>query len=142
MRAAVVQLNSQDDVALNLARVRHWIAQAAATGARLVALPENFAFMGEEARKREIAERLDGAFPGPSSARSRRRRPSTASGFSAAGMPERSDDPARPYNTSVLVDPKGAVAADVPQGAPLRREPARRHVATARARRRARAPSP
>lgn len=27
------------------------------------------------------------------------------------GMPEKSDDPARPYNTSVLVDPSGAVVA-------------------------------
>jgi predicted amidohydrolase len=27
------------------------------------------------------------------------------------GMPERSDDPARPFNTSVLVSPKGKVAA-------------------------------
>ncbi len=111
MLAAVVQLNTQDDPVLNLSRAREWIARAAAAGAELVTLPENFAYMGEEARKRELAERLDGAFPGPIY---------TALAESAAkhgvwvlggGMPEKSDDPARPYNTSVLVDPKGKIAA-------------------------------
>lgn len=111
MNVAVVQLNTQDDVAANLVRAREWIARAAAAGAKVVTLPENFAFMGEEAKKREIAERLDGAFPGPIL--------SALAGEAAArgvwvlggGMPERSDDPARPYNTSVLVDPTGAIAA-------------------------------
>ena len=65
MLAAVVQLNSQDDVALNLARARHWIARRRPRAPSSSTLPENFAFMGEEARKRELAERLDGAFPGP-----------------------------------------------------------------------------
>ncbi|MBV9949727.1 MAG: carbon-nitrogen hydrolase family protein, partial [Myxococcales bacterium] len=49
MQVAVVQLNTQEDVALNLSRVRHWVASAARGGAKLVVLPENFAFMGEEA---------------------------------------------------------------------------------------------
>lgn len=63
MFVAVVQLNSQDDVLANLARVKHWTVQAADLGANLIALPENFAFMGEEATKRELAESLDGARP-------------------------------------------------------------------------------
>ena len=65
MRVAVIQLNSQEDVRQNLASVRQLVGQAASAGAKLVTLPENFAFMGEEAQKRELAERLDGAFPGP-----------------------------------------------------------------------------
>jgi predicted amidohydrolase len=111
MLAAVVQLNSQDDVPYNLGRVGEWIARAAGAGAEFVTLPENFAFMGEEARKREIAERVDGAFPGPIvsalfEAASRHR-----VWVLGGGMPERSDDEARPYNTSVLVQPNGTVAA-------------------------------
>ena len=43
---AVVQLSSQDDVAANLACATHWVGEAARAGAKLVALPENFAFMG------------------------------------------------------------------------------------------------
>jgi predicted amidohydrolase len=111
MRVAVVQLNSQDTVAENLVRVRHWLAQAAAAGAKLVALPENFAFFGEEAQKRELAERLDGAFPGPILAALAEAAAKHGVWIVGGGMPERSDDPARPYNTSVLVDPKGQVAA-------------------------------
>jgi predicted amidohydrolase len=111
MHVAVVQLNSQDDVALNLARVDHWITRAAEARAKLVVLPENFAYMGEEANKREIAERLDGAFPGPivgALAESARSHDVWVLG---GGMAERSDDPARPFNTSVLVDPTGALVA-------------------------------
>ena len=111
MRVAVVQLNTQDSVPENLARVRHWVAQAAAAGAQLVALPENFGFMGEEAQKRELAERLDGAFPGPILGALTEAAARHGVWIVGGGMPERSDDVTRPYNTSVLVDPKGAVAA-------------------------------
>jgi predicted amidohydrolase len=111
MRVAVVQLTSQDIVAENLARVRHWLAQAAAAGAKLITLPENFAFFGEEAQKRELAERLDGAFPGPILGALAEAAAKHGVWIVGGGMPERSDDPARPYNTSVLVDPKGQIAA-------------------------------
>jgi predicted amidohydrolase len=111
MHVAVVQLNAQDDVAANLARTRHWIGQAAAAGAQLVALPENFAFMGEEAAKRELAERLDGAFPGPILGALVESATQHGVWIVGGGLPERSDDLARPYNTSILVDPRGAIAA-------------------------------
>jgi predicted amidohydrolase len=111
MRVAVVQLNTQDDLARNLERVRHWVAQAAGAGAQFVALPENFAFMGEEAQKRELAERVDGAFPGPILGALMESAKGHGVWIVGGGMPERSDDVARPFNTSVLVDPKGAVVA-------------------------------
>jgi predicted amidohydrolase len=111
MRAAVIQLNTQDDPSLNLARVRHWVAQAAAAGAELVTLPENFAFMGEEAHKRELAERLDGAFPGPILTALTEAATAHRVWVLGGGMPEKSDDEARPFNTSVLVDPTGTVVA-------------------------------
>lgn len=105
---AVVQLSSQDDVEGNLARVAHWVAEAARAGAKLVALPENFAFMGEEADKRRIAEELsDAAGPIVSAVRLAARTHGVF--IVAGGMPERSDDPDRPYNTSVLVAPTGEV---------------------------------
>ena len=111
MRVAVVQLNTQDAVAENLVRLRHWVAQAAAAGAQLVALPENFAFMGEETKKRELAERLDEASPGPILGALVETAAKHGVWLVGGGMPERSDDVARPYNTSVLVDPGGHVTA-------------------------------
>ena len=57
MQAAVIQLSSQDDVAANLDRAAALVAEAAKAGAELVALPENFAFMGlKDADKRGVAE--------------------------------------------------------------------------------------
>jgi nitrilase len=62
-RAAVVQMVSGDDVAANLADAARLIADAARQGAQLVALPENFGFMGrEESDKLAVAER-DGEGP-------------------------------------------------------------------------------
>jgi predicted amidohydrolase len=111
MLAAVVQLSSQDEIAWNLAKVRQWVAEAAKAGAELVTLPENFAFMGEEAKKREIAEHLDGAFPGIIASCICEVAAKHGVWVLAGGMPEKSEDPARPYNTSVLVSSTGAVAA-------------------------------
>jgi len=111
VRVAIVQLNSQEEPVENLLRVRDWVARAAGQGARLVTLPENFAFMGEEAKKRGLAERVDGAFPGPILGTLMECAAKHGVWVLGGGMPERSDDEARPYNTSVLVDPGGAVVA-------------------------------
>ncbi len=108
MYLAVVQLNSQSDVAHNLERVRVRVAEAASRGATLIALPENFAFMGPEQDKRAIAENIEA--PGPITKTLRDLASSLRITLVAGGMPERSDDPERPYNTSLLVTEAGVVA--------------------------------
>ncbi len=109
--AAVVQLSSQDDVAANLARVTRWVGEAARAGAKLVALPENFALMGSEDQKRAAAEDVATKAPGPIlSALSSMARENGVF-LVAGGMPERSGDAIRPYNTSVLLAPSGEVLA-------------------------------
>lgn len=108
--AAVVQLCSQDDVDENLARAAHWIRRAASAGAKLVALPENFAFMGEEDDKRRIAEKLAPPF-GPIAGAIAREAKEAGVFVVAGGMPEASADAARPYNTSVLFGPEGTIVA-------------------------------
>lgn len=109
MKVAVIQQNSQESVEHNLARSKELILAAAADGARIIGLPENFAFMGEEADKRRVAEDVDGTGPIMRALRDFGRE-SGAFVF-GGGLPERSDDPNRPFNTSVLVSPTGEVVA-------------------------------
>src|SRR5262245_26669342 len=65
LRVAAVQMSSQDDLAHNLGRAVALIERAAAAGAGLVILPENFAYMGTDQGKRGVAEVLDARTPGP-----------------------------------------------------------------------------
>jgi deaminated glutathione amidase len=109
LTAAVVQLTSQSDVKENLARAAHWVREAARGGAKLVALPENFAFMGEEDDKRAAAEDLAGTGP-IVTALSKAARENEVF-LVAGGMPEKSGDTARPYNTSALFSSAGELVA-------------------------------
>lgn len=59
-KAAVIQMNSGDDVAANLAQAEALLAQAAGEGAVLAALPENFAFMGAKERDKLAHAEADG----------------------------------------------------------------------------------
>jgi predicted amidohydrolase len=101
---AAVQLNSQADVAQNLASCRRQVARAASRGAELVLLPENFAFFGPETDKRGVAENLtDGAIAGALRAMAREHQLCVIGG----GFPEKSGDPQRPHNTLLAVGPDG-----------------------------------
>ena len=63
VKVAAVQMTSAADVAANLEVAGALLAEAAAAGARIALLPENFSFMGlRDADKRAIAER-DGSGP-------------------------------------------------------------------------------
>jgi deaminated glutathione amidase len=63
MKVAALQMTSGPDVAANLEQARALLEDAAARGARLAALPENFSFMGlKDADKRAVAE-ADGVGP-------------------------------------------------------------------------------
>lgn len=109
LSVGAVQLQSGDQVADNLERVAHWVQVAADAGARLVVLPENFAFFGSEELKRRHAEEL----PGSGIIIDTLRRLATRHSLYliGGGMPERSADSERPYNTSVVIDPEGELIA-------------------------------
>ena len=135
MLAAVIQLSSQDDVSRNLARATLLIGEAARAGAQVVALPENFAYVGDEEGKLSIAERVDGKGPILSAIGAAARE--HAVHVIAGGMPELSEDRQKPYNTSVLLDPRGAPVAayrkvhlfdvDLPDGTALRESDSTTH---------------
>ncbi|MFT3923586.1 MAG: carbon-nitrogen hydrolase family protein [Myxococcales bacterium] len=67
-QVAVVQMTSKPDLAHNLESAERLVKRAAQAGAKLVVLPECFAWIGPEGSQRALAESLDGA-PGPVLAR-------------------------------------------------------------------------
>ncbi|RMG11841.1 MAG: carbon-nitrogen hydrolase family protein [Deltaproteobacteria bacterium] len=102
---AALQMRSGPDVAANLDAAEALIREAAALGATMVGLPENFSYMGREADKPSLAEPLDG----PTIGRLRDLARTLSLTLLAGGFPERSPDPARVFNTAVLIDPEGEI---------------------------------
>jgi deaminated glutathione amidase len=107
MWAAAVQLNSTPDREANLARAQALIEEAASRGAHLVALPEHFACLGREADTTAAAQPLDG----PLVTRFREVAAKLSIFLLLGSFPEQTPGKARPYNTSVLIDPRGKILA-------------------------------
>jgi len=63
-QVAVVQMTSKPDLALNLQSAERLVRRAAQAGAKLIVLPECFAWIGPEGTQREVAEPLDAALAG------------------------------------------------------------------------------
>ena len=130
LRVGAVQMRSSDDLAANLATCRELTGRAASEGARLVVLPENFAFLGRrEGDKLPIAETLEAAGP----VMTMLRELATKHGLwvIGGGTPELvAGDARRTYNTAVVVDPRGELVAryrkihlfdiDIPGGVSLK----------------------
>lgn len=110
---AALQLSSQADVGANLDRVAALLGEAARRGAKIALLPENFAHLGsDEVTRRAVAEDLTGDAPsGPVATRLAELARANDMTILAGGMPERSGDPDRPYNTLALFAPDGRFSA-------------------------------
>ncbi|MEO8181269.1 MAG: carbon-nitrogen hydrolase family protein [Deltaproteobacteria bacterium] len=113
LTVAAIQLSSQDDVEANLAQCRQWVERAAQAGARLVVLPENFAYFGPDETRARVAEPLTSseAGTGPIQTALSRWARELSLTIVGGGMPTRSEDPKRPYNTAVVFAPDGRLAA-------------------------------
>jgi len=106
LRVAAVQLQSQDDVQQNLEVCRRLVNSARREGAKLVLLPENFAYFGADTGKHSCAERLSDE--GGKIQRTLAELARSAEVFLVAGgFPEASSDPARPFNTALVYGPDG-----------------------------------
>ena len=106
-RWAVAQMTSCSDVERNVEAASALVDRAGDMGCELISLPEGATFMGREAQKQAVAEPLDG--PATSALAEAARR--TGIYVLVGSVVEQSDDPKRPYNTSVLFSPKGEVVA-------------------------------
>jgi predicted amidohydrolase len=102
-----VQMTSGPDREKNLATALRLVNEAADLGARLVALPENFAFMGPEELRLSTAEPLEGPTLGAVRDLAKRR----GIWIVAGSVAEKVDAPGKTANTSALVGPDGAVVA-------------------------------
>ncbi|MDR3632850.1 MAG: carbon-nitrogen hydrolase family protein [Isosphaeraceae bacterium] len=105
--AAVVQMTSTADSEANWLQASGLVERAARSGARLVATPENTNFLGPPADKVRLAETLDGPTCQRFGALARRLEIHLLLG----SFNERSVDPGRCHNTSVLFGPDGATLA-------------------------------
>jgi len=109
LRVAAVQMSSQDRVSDNLLAASRLLAAAVADGARLVCLPEGFAYMGPETGRRAIAEERGGA--GPIQARMAECAREHRVHVLAGGMPIVSGVADKPFNSSLLFGPDGRLLA-------------------------------
>jgi predicted amidohydrolase len=107
VRVALVQMTSTDDVDANLAAAEAWVEEAAARGARLVALPENFAYLRREGTPIACAQDLEGPVVTRLRALARRLGVRILGGT----FPEAVPNDGRVYNTSVLLSPEGELEA-------------------------------
>ena len=105
MKLAAVQMISGPDVAANLATAERLVAEAAAAGAQLVALPEYFPLIGAGDADRLAAREADGGGPiqdflAAAAARH---------GLWLVGgsIPLRAGDPAKLRNACLVYDPRG-----------------------------------
>jgi len=103
MRVAAVQLNSNADKARNLEMAEGLVREATAAGAELIALPEKWNLLAPGPEQLAGAEPLDG--PTLEATRGWARELGVA--ILAGSIPERSDDPDRGFNTSILISPEG-----------------------------------
>jgi predicted amidohydrolase len=94
-------------VAANVERAVALVGRAGRSGAALIALPETFLYRGPVAGFRESATVLPGPLTEPFAQLAR----SLVAWILLGSLAERSDDPLRPYNTAVLLDPSGGIAA-------------------------------
>lgn len=101
--AAAVQMNSQPDVAQNLAQAEELIDLAVRRGAELIGLPENFSFLGDEEVKVAQAAAIAQASEQFLQTMARRFQVAILGG----GFPVPAGD-GKVINTALLVDPQGS----------------------------------
>lgn len=106
-RVAAVQMNSRDDKAANIETALDLIDRAAGTGARLIALPEVWTYLGPTEGNYDAAESV----PGPTLDRLADRARRHGVYLHAGSVYERVEGDPRLRNTSAVFDPDGNLIA-------------------------------
>ena len=104
--AAVVQMDSQDSVGKNLDTAAALVEEAARRGARLVALPESMHYLGRDPAGH--AEEIPG---GPTFRRMSQLAREHGLWLHCGSIYERTPEDPRPFNTTMVINPQGELAA-------------------------------
>lgn len=104
--AGVIQIDTQGSYEDNLKAAKELIAEGAARGAKIVALPENWVYQGKEYLK--YAEPIPG---GNVISEMSALAAKYGIWIHAGSMSRKSADDPRPYNSTMLINPKGELAA-------------------------------
>ena len=108
LRIAAIQMNSRSEKEQNIATALRLIDRAAEEGARLIALPEVWTYLGSDEGGLAAAESIPGRVTDLLAERARRHDVYIHSG----SMQEQiAGDPGRTWNTTVLIDPRGDIIA-------------------------------
>jgi deaminated glutathione amidase len=107
LNVTIIQMNSQDDKQANIAAALDLIDRAAEVGARLVALPEVWPYLGPDDVNRNQAEPIPGPITELLAQRARRHGIYVHGGSIYETRP---GDPGM-YNTTVMIDPTGEIIA-------------------------------
>src|SRR5690606_35697038 len=107
LQVAIVQMNSGDDKAANVSAAIAGIERAAAQGARLVSLPEVWTYLGPDAGNAAAAETIPGPLTDQLGALARDHDIWLHAGI----VYERVEGEDRLYNTTVVFNPQGEIAA-------------------------------
>ena len=105
MRVAAIQMTSGDDVSANMQTAARLVAEAAAAGAMLALLPENFGLMARSAREKIAAREREGE--GPQQAFLSRAAREHRLYVIGGSVPLACDDPARTKQSLLVYGPDG-----------------------------------
>ena len=106
-KVAAIQMTSTTDVGSNVKKAVRLVRRAAGSGAALVALPENFAYLRSEGAPVAFRESLDG----PLVATFREEAAKLGCHLLLGSIPERIPRSPRVHNSSVLIGPDGDLLA-------------------------------
>ncbi len=109
MKVAALQMNSQTGLEANLQQAGELLAQAAAAGAQLSVLPENFSYLGAQDADRLVASEAPEDGPAQTFLAEQARR--HAMWIVGGTVPVRADETGRVYSRSLLVAPDGRIHA-------------------------------
>jgi len=107
LKAAAVQLASDDNKERNVARAVKFVKQAISAGAELVVLPETFNYRGDAKDLAPIAEEIPGKSLLPLIDLAKKH----SVWILAGSVYEKARNSTKPYNTSVLIDNSGDIVA-------------------------------